>query len=343
MGLQAEMILELLDSLGLDAVDLVGNDSGGAIAQLVAARAPQRVRTLTLTNCDTHDNWPPPAFAPIYAMAGDGVLAAALGALSVDLAAARASLASGLEHPEDLPDETIRGFFSPFGEPARAQAIQDYVAGMDNGVTVAIRDELARLLTPTLIVWGAADEFFEVAWARWLAATITGTVRLVEFEGAKLFFPMERTEDFNQELRELWAHTEAHRLLNRYLDAWNRHDLEEVMAAHSVDTVLTLHTGAVSHTGSDAVRSAFRTDLEAWPDVQWAQFRRTVTEGLCVLESTMTATAASPVEALGFTVDAGSTVRGSCVDLLTLEEGCITRKDTYFDVIELLASGATPS
>ena len=42
MALQVEMILELLDSLGLDAVDLVGNDSGGAIAQLVAARAREQ-------------------------------------------------------------------------------------------------------------------------------------------------------------------------------------------------------------------------------------------------------------------------------------------------------------
>jgi ketosteroid isomerase-like protein len=62
-----------------------------------------------------------------------------------------------------------------------------------------------------------------------------------------------------------------------------------------------------------------------------------------VLESTITATAASPVEALGFTVDAGSTVRGSCVDLLTIKGGRIARKDTYFDVGELLASGATQS
>src|SRR5579872_393861 len=66
MALQAEMVVAFLDALDLDAVDLVGNDSGGAIAQLVAVRVPERVRTLTLTNCDTHDNWPPEAFRPIH-------------------------------------------------------------------------------------------------------------------------------------------------------------------------------------------------------------------------------------------------------------------------------------
>src|SRR5271170_5064789 len=55
----AEMIRQFLDALKIDQVDLVGNDSGGGIAQIFAALYPDRVRSLTLTDCDTHDNWPP--------------------------------------------------------------------------------------------------------------------------------------------------------------------------------------------------------------------------------------------------------------------------------------------
>jgi pimeloyl-ACP methyl ester carboxylesterase len=58
----AKMLKEALDALKIDQVDLIGNDSGGGIAQIFAALNPERVRTLTLTNCDTHDNWPPEAF-----------------------------------------------------------------------------------------------------------------------------------------------------------------------------------------------------------------------------------------------------------------------------------------
>jgi pimeloyl-ACP methyl ester carboxylesterase len=57
----ANMLREMLDALHIDQVDLIGNDSGGGIAQIFAALKPDRVRTLTLTNCDTHDNWPPEA------------------------------------------------------------------------------------------------------------------------------------------------------------------------------------------------------------------------------------------------------------------------------------------
>ncbi len=138
-------------------------------------------------------------------MASKGILAGALSALAADPATARQVLASGFERPDDLSDQTITGFFGPFAaSPARCQAIQDWVAGLDHDVTVAVEPDLARFLSPTLVVWGTADEFFDVAWARWLAATIPGTVRCVEIEGARLFFPAERPAELNREIRELW-------------------------------------------------------------------------------------------------------------------------------------------
>src|SRR5882757_6935240 len=74
----ANMLREVLDALHIDQVDLIGNDSGGGIAQIFAALTPDRVRTLTLTNCDTHNNWPPPAFQPFLEMAAAGGLRGAL-------------------------------------------------------------------------------------------------------------------------------------------------------------------------------------------------------------------------------------------------------------------------
>ena len=80
----ANMLEEFLDALSIDQVDLVGNDSGGGIAQIFAASYPRRVRTLTLTDCDTHDNWPPEAFKPFLAMAANGGLSTTLNAMLAD-------------------------------------------------------------------------------------------------------------------------------------------------------------------------------------------------------------------------------------------------------------------
>ena len=70
----AKMLKECFDALKIDQVDLVGNDSGGGIAQIFAALHLERVRSLPLTDCDTHDNWPPEAFKPFLAMAAAGGL-----------------------------------------------------------------------------------------------------------------------------------------------------------------------------------------------------------------------------------------------------------------------------
>ena len=80
----AHMIREFLDALEIAQVDLVGNDSGGGIAQIFAALNPERVRSFTLTDCDAHDNWPPEAFKPFLAMAAAGGLKDALGAMLAD-------------------------------------------------------------------------------------------------------------------------------------------------------------------------------------------------------------------------------------------------------------------
>jgi hypothetical protein len=80
----AKMLKEFLDALNIDQVDLVGNDSGGGISQIFAALYPERVRSLTLTDCDTHDNWPPEAFKPFLAMAAGGGLRGTLDAMLTD-------------------------------------------------------------------------------------------------------------------------------------------------------------------------------------------------------------------------------------------------------------------
>jgi pimeloyl-ACP methyl ester carboxylesterase len=204
VGAQSAMVLEVLDELGLEQVDLVGNDSGGAIAQLVVARAPERVRTLTLTNCDTFDNWPPTDFLPLVDLARSGALADVL--FNLDRETALSSLSSGLEDPHFLSDAEVDEFFGSFrGSRERCEALERYVASMDHRVTVAIRDDLAAFTSPTLIVWGTGDGFFDVSWAAWLAATIPGTERVVELAGAKLLFPLERAEAFNTELRQFWT------------------------------------------------------------------------------------------------------------------------------------------
>jgi pimeloyl-ACP methyl ester carboxylesterase len=70
---------------------------------------------------------------------------------------------------------------------------------------VTIEPLLRQLSVPTLVVWGTGDVFFPVKWAHWLRDTIPGVQKVVELEGAKLFFPEERPQPLIQALREHWS------------------------------------------------------------------------------------------------------------------------------------------
>ncbi len=61
----AVLIADAIEALELDDVTLVGNDSGGAISQIVATRRPERIGALVLTSCDAFDNFPPKALRPL--------------------------------------------------------------------------------------------------------------------------------------------------------------------------------------------------------------------------------------------------------------------------------------
>ena len=64
-----------------DDVTLVGNDTGGALCQIVATRRPERIGALVLTSCDAFDNFPPPFFRDRAAPARiPGVIPVAFGA-----------------------------------------------------------------------------------------------------------------------------------------------------------------------------------------------------------------------------------------------------------------------
>ena len=203
----AKMLKEFLDALQIDQVDLVGNDSGGGIAQIFAALCPERVRSLTLTDCDTHDNWPPEAFRPFLAMAAAGGLRGTLETMLSDKSVYRSPQALGpaYEHPDQLTDDSIEKYLRPFVRTEqRTRDLQRFLAAFDNKHTLAIEAQLKTLKAPTLIVWGTDDVYFDVRWSHWLADNIPGTRRRVELQGARIFFPEERWQEFNKVLRAHW-------------------------------------------------------------------------------------------------------------------------------------------
>jgi pimeloyl-ACP methyl ester carboxylesterase len=208
---QAHMIAQVIDALDLGKVDLIANDSGGAIAQIFAALYPQYLASLTLTNCDVHDGWPPPQVLPVIERARRGTLAPIFQPLLDHPELAHQRHAKGepvplfraFADPSVLTAEVIRLYLAPLlSSPQRIEAFQRYWLAFDNRQTVAIHAALKSLQVPTLIVWALDDFFFDVKWAYWLKDTIPGARRVVEVSNARLFFAEDRPDELARPVLE---------------------------------------------------------------------------------------------------------------------------------------------
>jgi pimeloyl-ACP methyl ester carboxylesterase len=204
----AEMLDELCEHLGLSQVDVVANDTGGAVSQVFAARFPERIRTLTLTNCDVHDNFPPEIFKPFIALAEAGEFGPMVAAMAADtgLARSEAGFGMGYAHPDELPDELLTSFLGPFVAD-QGRGLERFLTASSAAELVAVEPLLADLHAPAQVAWGTADIFFEPSWADRLAHMIPGVERVTLVPDAMLFWPDERAADLVPLLRDFW---EAH-------------------------------------------------------------------------------------------------------------------------------------
>ena len=203
----ATVVGDFCEALGLDSIDLVANDTGGAVAQVFAARHPGQLATLTLTNCDTADNLPPEAFKPVVDLAAAGALAPAVAGLLNDINAARdASFGTAYEHPDKADPAVIRAYLESWaGSLELAREFERLLVGLDPEDLRAVEPQLRALRVPTLIVWGTGDPFFDISWAYWLRDTIPGVTKIVTIDGGHLFFPEEHPAELSAALTEHWT------------------------------------------------------------------------------------------------------------------------------------------
>ena len=179
----ARMLEEFLDALTIEQVDLVGNDSGGGIAQIFAASHPERVRaSRSPTATRTTTGRPRPSSRSLRWRRTAGCRATLNAMLSdKDVYRSPQALGPAYEHPERVTDESIEIYLRPLRQDRAADArLQRFLAAFDNAHTVAIEARLKTLSAPTLIVWGTDDVYFDVKWSRWLADVVGGSrARLV--------------------------------------------------------------------------------------------------------------------------------------------------------------------
>ena len=202
----AGFLTEFCEELELNDIDLVANDTGGAISQVFATGHPELLHTLTLTNCEAHNNLPPKVLLPAVWLAHMGLAARISPRLLRDIRRGRKRFYGlGYQDIENLPEDLARFWLeTQFATPELARQNQRIMTSLHARDLLVIEPALARLQVPTLIVWGTGDRFFRRKWAYWLRDTIPGATEVVELAGARIFFPDERATELTAELRRHW-------------------------------------------------------------------------------------------------------------------------------------------
>ena len=167
------LVADFLGALDLSDVTLVGNDSGAAVAQVVAARHAGRLGGLVLATGDAFDNFPPKPFRPLIAAARTRTLTALLAMLKARRARSLPTAYGWLTHgdlPHDLIDQWVAAYFADRG--VRSDLRRLTAALGDDDFMNQIATELATFTRPALLAWAADDRFFPAEHARRLAAIL---------------------------------------------------------------------------------------------------------------------------------------------------------------------------
>jgi pimeloyl-ACP methyl ester carboxylesterase len=204
---QARLVAELLDRLDLSDVTLVGNDTGGAIVQLIIGGDPRRVGRAVLASCEAFDNFPPGLTGRTIAMTGR-LPPAMFGAFMQQLR---------LRWVRRLP--ITFGWLTKRGDAATARWMRPVLTRpeirrdavrmlrsvfADKRILVGAAERLPRFDRPALVVWASGDRVMPLPHGRRLADLLPRST-LVEIDDSYTLLPLDQPAHLAQVIAQFMA------------------------------------------------------------------------------------------------------------------------------------------
>ncbi len=192
-------VIALADAMEMDTFDLVGHDWGGLLSWVVAARHPDRVRSLTVAST------PHPLALRHALMGGDPKQARR----SRDTDAFRRpaeperlllgedGTGSGLRDllaEAGLAEADAREYVSVLTEPGALEAALNWFRAMGDGGL----GDLPLVKVPTLYVWSSGDAFLGKSAAEASANFVAGPYQFVVLDGVSHWIPEMAPEELSR-------------------------------------------------------------------------------------------------------------------------------------------------
>jgi pimeloyl-ACP methyl ester carboxylesterase len=190
----AKLIADFIAALDLRGVTLVGNDTGGALCQLVVTRHHERIGRLVLTNCDAYDKFPPGFFRYLVWGARIPGFVAALVQPMRFAAMRNAPIAYGWLSKRAIPAEITGSWARPgLADRAVRRDTTKLLKGAHPRYTQEAAKRFKEFDKPVLIAWGQEKDFFPAEYGERLARDFPNA-RLERLEDCYTFVPEDQPE-----------------------------------------------------------------------------------------------------------------------------------------------------
>lgn len=187
------VVIDALDRLGIERAILVGNDSGGALCQLMIAAHPHRLRALVLTSSDAYDTWLPFMFKPLELMAFVPGLLRIVAQLLQWPPLRRSPLGFGWLSKR-ITDADSAAFVTPLARaPWARRDVGKFLRGISPRLTRRAAQHFAGFAAPVLVLWSRDDRLLPLRLGQRLASDLP-RARLELVTDAYTFSPVDAPE-----------------------------------------------------------------------------------------------------------------------------------------------------
>lgn len=187
----AALTRDFLRALDLSDVTIVGNDTGGAICQLMLGGDTSRIGAAVLTNCDAFGSFPPRGLAPLFqALRHPGVVACLAPALRSQ-AVRNGPLAFGPLTSGRLDGALTADWIQPLAVKAIRRDLAKFARGVRPRLLLDAASRFGQFSAPVRILWGDADRYFRVELGQRLSEAFPHAT-FTTVPGGRTFLPLDQ-------------------------------------------------------------------------------------------------------------------------------------------------------
>jgi pimeloyl-ACP methyl ester carboxylesterase len=195
----ATLIRDFISALGLRDVTIVGNDTGGAICQVMLGGDTSRVRAAVLTNCDAFGTFPPRPLAPLFrALRHPRLVAGLASALRWDKVR-HGPLAFGPLSSGPLDPDLTGSWMQPLASEAVRRDLAKFARGVNRRVLLDAARRFGQFTGPVRILWGEDDPFFRTRLGQQLSEAFPYAT-LTTVPGGRTFLPLDHPDAVAREI-----------------------------------------------------------------------------------------------------------------------------------------------